>query len=437
MQFKRDITPLVDHFDYVGGQEGFLFLNGFMSAARSHPGLNSTLNFIDTLGRVPLEMRLELSNQPSFYVGFGALTLGMDKGTKEGSPILLIHKNEGGYSNPYYQVNHMESWIKYGFGQSSILARNFRANALYFSKKSLFRSVDMQRWKDLKEEGNTIIEAFSSRLFGQSREDIQAKRRALVERSEKAFYGLEKKPEKIPRTHHQMWITDGYEIPELHLLATVSRARTLGRDWQNIFWCVDPGKIPESIERLRAEIPALEIRKIEDYFGEEEGKTHMYGEDLYQRFLREKYFVMASNIVRKNALHEYGGLYTDMGLTFKKDPTHFLDYDMLFFLQPETALLDEGLLGVPKKHRVFSELLRVYDNLKRFPKELQEINSQTTNICVVGMHLFHSYLMKYLDEEEVILPLEQGVLIENTSTGSWIHGKYGNKPFDTIKTIFE
>ena len=445
VQFLRDISPLMNRFDYFGSQEGCLYLNTIIGAVPKHHGLDKTLTLIDNLDRVPLGVREAFSEEKApFWVGSAALTLGMDQTMKEGDLTLLLHDKtrENPISNPYYRINHMRSWAEDGgFGQNTIYGKGFKPNDLYFPKKPWYETKAVARWLALDEPGHDIIGAFSQGLFEQDRASIKEKRRGILERSREVFHDLSGDPKKvIPHTTHQIWLTENHEIPDVHIESTIGRVRTWGEGWQHIFWCVDPDKIPQSIARLKEKAPNIEVRKVADYFGEEDDKYHMYGQRIYKKFLGSRLFPNAKDILQKNVLFRYGGFFSDMAVTFKKSLTPLVDsYDMLFFFQPEIGLVDSGVMACRPQHDAFAQLLHTYDTLKTFPVELRKCHCDV-QICVIGIHLLNSFLMKYLGEDEAFLPLENGISIGNTSTGSWRNGKYGNTSFfDFIKTtnIFE
>ncbi|WP_165380406.1 glycosyltransferase [Candidatus Finniella inopinata] len=106
--FKVDLTPLLDKFDYLFGQEGYLVGTTFVAAQARSPVFNAVLEFIDNLDRVPVEYRSWGDHIVTpRWTALGILTLMMDHYTMESDRVLPIPYGE----DSLVKTNHMGSWL--------------------------------------------------------------------------------------------------------------------------------------------------------------------------------------------------------------------------------------------------------------------------------------------------------------------------------------
>lgn len=437
IQFLRDPTSLLDHFDYVGAQEGFLYLNGFIAAISHHRGLNETLTFIDNLDRISLSLQDKYSQEKApFWVGSAALTLGMERVAREGDKVLMLPKNDEKVQarNPYYRANEMASWAENKrFGQNSILEASYRPWEAYFPPNRWYQTDKAVHWVNYQERACHITASFFEHATNLTAEEVKHRRESIMQSAISVFHGLDVQPLcTIPHISHRIWFTLSDEVPEILLQNFVKSAKTLGEGWRHFFWCLDPKKIPHSVSYLNDNVPGIEIKSAREEFRKEHSR-HLYGERLFSILLENQFFTLASNIFRMNLVFEYGGLYCDMGVSFRRNLTPLLDlYDVLLYRHREISScgLDTGLFALPPRFPILQSYLEIIEDPKKMFPVLKDPNFFLGNL---GVHLFEALLIKNIGSETRLLPLERTYFIENDNQASWRErSKFGNTPFSEL-----
>jgi hypothetical protein len=437
IQFLRDPTSLLDHFDYVGAQEGFLYLNGFIAAIPHHRGLNETLTFIDNLDRVSLSLQHKYSKEKApVWVGSAALTLGMEKVSTGSDKTLVLHKNDNNIksTNPYYIASHMASWSRNKrFGQSSIFDENHRPSEIYFPSKRWYETDKAVHWVNYQERACPITALFFEHSTQLTAEEVKRRRQSIVESSINVFHGLDVQPHySIPHNMHRIWLTRSTEVPETLLQNFVKSAETLREGWRHFFWCLDPEKIPNSVSYLKDHVPGIEIKSVREEF-RKEGGFQLYGERLFNILIENNFFTIASNMLRLNIVFKYGGLYCDMGISFKRNLTPLVDlYDILLYRHQEIRSdgLDTGLCAFPPCFPLLQRYLEIIEDPSKIFPGLKDPKYFLGNL---GHHLIEAVLIKNMGSETRLLPLERTYFIENDNQQSWGEkSKFGNTPFSEL-----
>jgi mannosyltransferase OCH1-like enzyme len=453
VQFLRDPSLLLDHFDVVVGRSGYLCSPGFIAMSSQNSALEYSLRIIDNLDRIPVDVRnlVSQATRAPLWVAHGILTVGVDVGLPEQARFLALHHEVPSslrtdarvFKNPFFKTNCMGSWVSgNAFGQVPL--REIDPQALFFPKEEWESFFPLVKWMNMQEEGHGLIEAFSRVFFGERREELIRKKKTLLKYSSRIFHDLKAQPRySTPHISHRIWVTRSTEAPKTHLETYVESTQTLGPSWEHFFWCIDPAAIPETIAYLTQKIPRIKIMKINDVFqvdGEEDAaaeKKHMFGGRVFRELFNLSAFVATTDILRKNLLFYYGGLYCDMGVSFKRDLTSLIDtYDFLFYFQPTTKFLDLGLMACEPNSPPILGLLKVLDNLKEFPREIRG----ASELSIIGAHLFNSFFLHYCAEETRLLPVIEGYFIKNIRMGSWLTGGQNNTPFFEaikVKSIFD
>ena len=455
VQFLRDPSLLLDHFDVVVGRSGYLCSPGFIAMSSQNSALEYSLMIIDNLDRIPVDVRNSVSQatRAPLWVAHGILTVGVEVGLPEQARFLALHHEVPSsfrtdalaFKNPFFKTNCMGSWFSGDFfGQVSI--KEIDPQTLFFPKEGWEKSPLLLQWVEMEEDGHEIVEAFSRVLFGESRGEIISKRRNLLENSSRIFYDLTPKPpNSIPHVSHRIWVTNLTEVPETHLKTYVESIQTLGPSWEHFFWCIDPEAIPKTIAYLTEMVPKLKIMKIDDVFkveGEEDAeKKYMFGGRVFRELFTLSAFVATTDILRKNLLLYYGGLYADLGFGYKRDLTPLINtYDLLICFEPRNKLLDLNCVACAPDWPPLRELLNLLDKLEQFPSEIRPPHMGISELSIIGAHLFNSVLMHHCTETTRLFPMANGEFICNKNMRSWINGTHGNVPFleaIKIKSIFD
>lgn len=280
-------------------------------------------------------------------------------------------------------------------------------------------------------------------LLNASWETIVAQRQASLKLTQEMFMGMRKAPlNAIPHITHQTWITsetDPKQIPDTHIEATLQRWFRLGSGWRHILWVQQEDLLAPSIERLRAGYPDLEVREVDQYFlrkgespEEHPHKKIMRTRKFYDAFIHLKTYVTATDMLRKEVLFQWGGLYADMGILFLENLTPLIDRAHgVFYGNVTINLFDTTVLGALPGDAALKRYFDIFDKLHTFPELTKDPNPHDY-IALVGQLLYN---ICYSTDcaEKVTVPLILGKMINNPNHfGSWRgleKGKLGTTSF--------
>ncbi|UNM06726.1 MAG: hypothetical protein H6925_03495 [Holosporaceae bacterium] len=248
----------------------------------------------------------------------------------------------------------------------------------------------------------------------------------------------------IPHVSHQMWITKAKQIPDGHIEVTIARCKILGEGWTHILWVMDAEVLAPSIAKLKADLPALKVRQVYDYYlrkGEDSAahphKVKMYGRPLFDAMFDNNVFVVTTDVLRRNVVYksspddEGGGLYSDMGIRLLVDITPLLNHaHMAFYVQPKTNIFDLGLSAYARGLAPLLQSLEILEcpDAYEFGKGLWQQHG------FLGSIMFQTYYGQVCGAFNT-LPLVDGVHYSNEAHLSSMKerkGALGNQIFETI-----
>jgi len=430
VEYATDLTPYVERFDYLFGQEGFIAGTSFLAATKNSVVISNLLRFLDGLNRVPAAFRNfgdGVVTPP--WTALGILTVMMDIHTRETDRILPCP-----YGVDYLvKTNHMASWLGAGkFGQTS-LQRQPLSQEIIFGGESLFSiPYRMNLEKDDLLEQYTLPVA--KLLYGVEKSEIEAKREALYQRFKDTYYDISLRPSStpIPLISHRSWITstdNPTEVPVDRLQMYIESSQILDTSpgWQHLFWCMDKTQLPKTVkflEEAKAKLRLnIQIRDITEILASIRGRS------LFEAFYADNRFCNANDIFRLNILHTQGGFYADMGCTFLKDLTPSLGvYDRLFFLY-DWGNIDHSVCATKPNDDILDRHLNSLETLHLLSDEVKAITpTAPSQLAWMGSHHLMILLDLFSKETDKVMFVPQGQFLTLKHGNSWgVTPKFGNK----------
>ncbi|CAO5678174.1 MAG: hypothetical protein HEEMFOPI_00305 [Holosporales bacterium] len=200
-----------------------------------------------------------------------------------------------------------------------------------------------------------------------SQEEQKEKNKKLFKHFLDAFFN-KKKIYKIPHIHHRMWITSNenpVEIPNRTFKLYLETLKTFPKDWKHIFWCLDPNKIPKTVKALQECGTPVEIRSLKEMI------ETMPGKYLFDKLYEEKHYAIAGDLAKRYVLYKLGGLYSDIGVLWKKDPTEFVDtFDRIVDLK-DYKYPDVSVLAYPPNSKIEKTFYTILDNYQKLSLDIR------------------------------------------------------------------
>lgn len=430
VEYNTDLGPYVERFDYIFGQEGFLAGTSFLAAPKNSLVISNLLRFLDTVDRVHPDFRNfgdGIATPP--WTALGILTVMMDLHTRQTDRILPCPYG----SDSLVKANHMASWLGDGkFGQTSLERQPISPEIIFGDRSLLAKPYRMSFTEDALLERFTLPVAKS--LYKVEKAQLEEKRQALYQGFKDTYYNLQAGPNgaPIPQISHRTWITsedNPVEVPVDRLNIYLDSIQMLDASpgWQHIFWCMDQTHLPQTVKFLQEAKDRLglniQIRDIKDIL------PSMRGRSIFEAFYNDKRFCNANDIFRLNVLHNQGGIYADMGCTFLKDLTPFLEiYDRLFFLY-DWGNIDHGVCAVKPHDDILDRYLNSLETLHLLPKSVKTLTSSASSqLTWTGSHHLMIMLDLFSKETDKIMFIPEGQFLTIKQSHSWgISAKFGNK----------
>lgn len=295
----------------------------------------------------------------------------------------------------------------------------------------------------------TIVMA--EKIFNVDISHIRKIRTMLTSTFYKTF--LDKNTEKIcviPHDSHRCWLTSPhqpYEIPDDKLAINIASMQMLSKkfnDWNHHFWCIDPTKIPKTIETLKKAAIEYNLKIIIHVIDEIKDKMLAY--HVYQGILDDNRYANANDILRLNIINIYGGLYVDIGMQFNYDLTPIIDsYEYLWWIHPN-GYLDTGIFACGKNNKILNMQLNLLDKLYLLSDEIKQITEKTletpknfyNQLAWTGCLLLMAIIDSICSGEEKMFFLINGEIVTLNNLYSWIKSTFGNiATKDTTLDIFQ
>ncbi len=262
-------------------------------------------------------------------------------------------------------------------------------------------------------------------------DEIKEKNEKIFKNSLTSFLS-DQKIYAIPHIHHRVWITSDENPTEVSpklLEKYIEGLKVFPKDWKHIFWCLDPNKIPQTIKILSNSPIKIEIRSLKDIMQE------MPGKELINRFLKEKYFNPASDLIRRYVVYKFGGLYCDLGLKWLKDPTRIIDKFDRVVCFTKNRCMDITYLANSANQKEDRVLFEVIENFLNLSKDVKKKYSGKDVMRITTAQLGHYLLLTETNENKKVLMLRKDTsYLECSGMNSWRKGTFGNNSIVTSTT---
>jgi hypothetical protein len=262
--------------------------------------------------------------------------------------------------------------------------------------------------------------------------DIVARARSIVD---DADGGVETPAalRNIPKIIHRIWLTDSsnpVDPPERHIQKMMSESvEYADNGWKLWLWTADPGLISKTIGCLQANRAPIVVK---DY---REILSGQLWEENFKKLLADRKFPFASDLLRMKLLHQYGGVYADMGARLKERRlmefvADNFDYALIFW---ETLFFQNSLMIMAPNSHVGELYMEVANEPYGLPKSLfYPLDGLEEGMAFSGL-LITALLLFSAPENFRVCPLApNGEVVEWISERSWYtrdngsSGKFGN-----------
>lgn len=163
----------------------------------------------------------------------------------------------------------------------------------------------------------------------------------------------------------------------------------------------------------------------------------MPGKSLYNKLYQQKHFGIAGDIVKRYIVYKMGGLYCDIGIFWKKDPTPFIDtFDRIVCIKPLDWPLDISMLAYSPNNNVERKFFDILENFETLPPEVRKRFKRYNIMALTWDSTMRALLDSELKESDKVFYWNQDekYFREWKHLGSWqgvrksMFGKFGNKP---------
>lgn len=308
------------------------------------------------------------------------------------------------------------------FIEQNLKRPNFAVNGLSYSEKRFLDIVSSSSFSDYYSLFKPTYEFLTSR----HRLDLLKPLASSMEIfSNLSYQESSLGSPLIPLEAHRLWLTSQENPSEVaqEMLDNYWKSYHKTQRLNQHFWCLDPSKIPQTINFIKSKMPKIKIRKIEELFQSDEFK----GKNFFNILMEKNYFTLASDIVRANILYQEGGFYSNIGNTLWMDITPLLSmYEFIIYCRPNIRFWDTNFMASPPKSNVLDVFLTRLENWSG--------EDDTKTAFCYGAHGFlGAPLITNILQEEWLKGLKLLVLpdfggpFRNHSSGSWYgKGKGGN-----------
>ncbi|RFC63728.1 hypothetical protein DYI37_12075 [Fulvimarina endophytica] len=230
------------------------------------------------------------------------------------------------------------------------------------------------------------------------------------------------------REIHKIWLTNlssPAEPPAHYIDAYTEYARKYSADgWRFTLWVQDESAIKSVCDGIRSSEVPLDIKVISQHLSAGQWL------DSFNKFIEDRKFPFAADILRMKILHTFGGIYMDLGafltdLNVMKFVTANFDYGLIYW---ENLFFQNSLMYMRKGNPVGSAFLELADDPYLMPKSLVDpLDALTEGEIFSGLGVTIILLTLSKSHARTFPFLANGNLVSWSSQQSWYFNENGQR----------
>jgi mannosyltransferase OCH1-like enzyme len=412
---ELDLSDILLKYDYIFGQEGYCLGTTIFAAKQYSEIMYNICFFIENLSRIEKNIR-DISNSilTPPWTSIGLLTCLSDYFLNENEILLPIS-----YNKSIFKVSHMKSWLnndeKMRFGQP-----NFRENPIsketYFSDEYLSK-YDFDTSTDIYSHYNILF--YKKEIENLPWENInnifKSKRNIITNISYNTYYDnnfiIKEKKSTI---FHRTWIGDSINDDLLDSLKILDEyVEFYFKKSKVYFWC-ESNLIIDRIKKMNLKNVILMSYNILD----------LRCKKIYEIYLKDKRFANANDIIRMNILYNYGGIYSDQGVIFKRDISSFINsYDYIMFKYDNNFNVDHGVFYIKnKKDELINKYFERMENIgSLYDLYNKYLHTQEDELIFSGSHYLQFIIDMNFNNKKFFFIKEPYITIKRGKTWSGLN----------------
>jgi hypothetical protein len=231
---------------------------------------------------------------------------------------------------------------------------------------------------------------------------------------------------------HKIWLTDSEfgHLPSEMMLYLLKKHYSELNDFKHYLWCNNL-EIGKQIITL-IDCPNVELRNVNEF-------SDYMGRKLYNIFLKNKLFANASDILRIQIVHKYGGLYSDFGWVMTNNmPKYLKHFDIM--LNGEVMENYKGYIShnviyskVPK-HNIFNKMLSYLED-KKFLNEFLKNKNCFYIVELISPRFIMAAIPELCKNEKLITLTNHELTFSRHHNSSHQIGSFGSNTIDNRMAI--
>lgn len=217
---------------------------------------------------------------------------------------------------------------------------------------------------------------------------------------------------------HKIWLThpnNPFEPPDLYVSQMIKNANeNFSSEWKHYFWVNSIDSTPEFVKKISQGINNSEVKEYSSAI------KHGTWSEQIKILIEDKKFAFAADILRLVVLNQYGGLYSDLGVNFKRpiDPV-FDRYDYMLIYW-ENSFFQNSLMAMPEGNIITNKALEISSNIELFPADLIHPVCGASEALIFSGLTVTLLMLAFLSGNERLLPiLSNGDLVSWGAQQSW------------------
>lgn len=229
-------------------------------------------------------------------------------------------------------------------------------------------------------------------------------------------------PDDFLKITHKIWLTymnNPYQ-PNEETCRLVKQQYLNLPNHRHFFWSNNPRFCKEFIDKFN--INSIEVRDISEFID-------YPGYRVYKAYLNQKLFANACDIVRLQVVCKYGGIYSDMGFSFKSTIQPIIkNFNIIIngeFVVP--GIVSHNILGSKTpEHYLYKTILQKIDNIELNKLYYKSRNNISGIIELSSPRMLTAAVSTICKNDSILLIVNNDYTCDRYHNHSWFgDGKYG------------